>query len=60
MTIIQLSRQARSFYPLAGRKQRARQAVRLAVAKDYLQQRGIEAVATGSAFQYARSTGSVL
>ena len=60
MTIIQLARQARQHYPLAGRKQRARQAVRLAMAKDYLFGRNIAAIATGSAFQYARSTGSVL
>jgi len=60
MTIIQLSRKARSFFPLAPRTQRARQAVRLALAKEYLQRRNIAAIATGSAFQYARSTASIL
>jgi hypothetical protein len=51
---------ARRHYPLAPRKQATRQAIRLVLAQEYLMRRDISAIATGSKFQYARSTGSVL
>ena len=60
MTIIQLSRNARQHFPLAGRVQRVRQAVRLAKAKEYLATNNIDAVVIGSKFKYERATGSIL
>lgn len=48
------------YWPHADRKSAIRQAIRLAAAKEYLEQKGISAIKLNSTFKYAVSTGSVL
>ena len=60
MKLLQVARDARKHFPMAPRKARIVQAVRLAAAKLYMVDRGIAATVAGSTFEYASATASVL
>lgn len=47
--------QYEKFWPLATEQQAHEQAIRLAAAKEYLNERGINAYAVGSTFSYSPS-----
>jgi len=60
VNISTLARLSARHFPLAPPATARRQGVKLALAKRYLEQHGIDAVRVGSKFEYKAATGSVL